>query len=249
MRLLDTTFGTAAEHLALEEAVFLLADRDSGPTELLHLWEPDEIVVVVGRGSRVEQEVNVEHCRQRGIPILRRCSGGAAIVTGPGCLMYGVVLDRGNLPVANQIDEAHCFVLQKMAGALRRLGTDIEVAGTSDLTLRAGHSTSNDHPLKKFSGNSLRWGRSQLLYHGTILYNLSRDAIQGCLKMPPRQPIYRQQRSHGEFLSQLSADPKQLREALLEGWQVTGTTDRWPREKTSELLESKYGSDAWNFRH
>ena len=49
-------------------------------------------MVVIGRSSRTADEVDLEYCRAEGIPVLRRCSGGAAVVVGPGCLMYSVVL-------------------------------------------------------------------------------------------------------------------------------------------------------------
>ena len=48
--------------------------------------------MVVGYANQVEVEVNVPACTARGIPILRRCSGGGTVVQGPGCLNYAVVL-------------------------------------------------------------------------------------------------------------------------------------------------------------
>ena len=47
-------------------------------------------MVVVGRSSRLDEEVHLDACRAAGVPVLRRPSGGAAIVSGPGCLMYAL---------------------------------------------------------------------------------------------------------------------------------------------------------------
>ena len=45
------------------------------------------------------------------IPVLRRASGGAAIVAGPGCLMYSVVLRYAGREHLRLLDEVHRHVL------------------------------------------------------------------------------------------------------------------------------------------
>ena len=98
MKLLILSLESPAANLALDEALLEQAEAGAGPSEVLRLWEPTDPCVVVGRSSRVAVEVKQEACRQAGIPVLRRCSGGAAVVTGPGCLMYSVVLSYRDHP-------------------------------------------------------------------------------------------------------------------------------------------------------
>ena len=81
-----------AENLALDEALLLTAEEEKRQQEVLRLWEPRQPFVVLGSSSRIAAEVRLDGCRDRGIPVLRRTSGGAAIVAGPGCLMYALVL-------------------------------------------------------------------------------------------------------------------------------------------------------------
>ena len=64
-------------------------------------------MVVVGRSSQFRVEVRVDACRELGIPVLRRPSGGAAIVAGPGCLMYALVLSYQIRPQLRVLSEAH----------------------------------------------------------------------------------------------------------------------------------------------
>ncbi len=92
MRLLDLTLETAEENLALDEALLDEAEAGREPREVLRIWESPRPLVVLGRSSQVSHEVELAFCRQQGIPVLRRASGGAAIVAGPGSLMYAVVL-------------------------------------------------------------------------------------------------------------------------------------------------------------
>ena len=105
------TLPSPAENLALDEALLEEAERGSQPAEVLRLWEPAATMVVVGRATKVDSEVHVATCRERQIPILRRSSGGAAIVTGPGCLMYALVLSHQRRPALRRIQEAHRLVL------------------------------------------------------------------------------------------------------------------------------------------
>ena len=89
VNLLDLTLSTPAENLAADEA--LLDEREATAGEpVLRLWESPEHFVVVGYSNRVGTEVNEPACRARGIPILRRCSGGGTVLQGPGCLNYAL---------------------------------------------------------------------------------------------------------------------------------------------------------------
>src|SRR5258705_11573433 len=103
MQPFDHRLPTPAENLAFDEALLEWAEQGSSDGEFLRLWESTQPMVVVGRSSRVAKEVNEQYCGQEGIPILRRFSGGAAIVTGPGCLMYALVLSYAVRPELKDI--------------------------------------------------------------------------------------------------------------------------------------------------
>ena len=118
MELIDLTLESAAENLALDEALLEAAETEAGPAEVLRLWESPEWVAVVGRSSRVDEEVRLDECQHRGIRVLRRCSGGASVLIGPGCLLYAVVLSCELRPALRMIEEAHRFVLDRTARAL-----------------------------------------------------------------------------------------------------------------------------------
>jgi lipoate-protein ligase A len=237
MRLLDLTLPSPAENLALDEALLETAEEAGRPTETLRLWEPPRPMAVIGRASRVEEEVRREECERRGIPVLRRTSGGAAIVAGPGCLMYAVVLSYELRPHLRLIDHAHQFVLGRLQSALRPLAPEVEFRGTCDLALNG----------RKVSGNSMRARKSHLLYHGTVLYDFDLDLIEACLKTPPRQPDYRQGRSHREFVANLSATVAELRASLAAGWETSEVVVPWPEETTRRLAEERYSRKQWNF--
>ena len=236
MRFLDLTLGSPAENLALEEALLDEAEAAGEPRETLRLWEPAAPLVVVGRSSKIAQEVRCDVCRRDGVPVLRRASGGAAVVSGPGCLMYALVLSYELRPVLRAVDDAHRHVLGKLAGAFRPHVAGVRCQGISDLVLGD----------RKFSGNSVRCKRSHLLYHGTMLYDFPLEWIERYLCMPPRQPVYRQQRGHEAFVVNLPLDAAALREALIGAFQATEPCAGWPAERVADLVAQRYGRPEWN---
>ncbi len=237
MQYLDLTLTTPAENLALDEALLDEAERADEPTETLRLWEPAGPMVVLGRSSKAAEEANREACTRLDVPILRRVSGGAAIVAGPGCLMYALVLNYRLRPTLRSVDHAHRFVLGTMATALEPLLSGIGCQGTSDLAI--GESL-------KVSGNSVRIKRNNFLYHGTLLYDFDLKLIDTCLAMPPRQPDYRQGRPHGKFVTNLPLDASTIRRSLVAAWKAAEPRTTWPETQTARLVAEKYSRPDWN---
>jgi lipoate-protein ligase A len=239
MKLLDLSLPTPAENLALDEALLDQVETADTPVELLRFWESSQLVVVVGRSSRVAEEVDLVYCRDQGIPVLRRCSGGAAVVIGPGCFMFSVVLRFDERPELRMIERAHRFVLEKTAAALGSLQVDARFRGTSDLAVDE----------RKISGNSLRCKRQSFLYHGTILYDIQPDAIARCLLTAPRQPAYRRGRTHVDFVTNVPLLPDQIRSALAAEWETCERVSDWPRAAVERLARERYLCDEWNLRY
>lgn len=244
MQFLDLTLPTAVENVALDEALLDAAEASAAETgsgargEVLRLWEPSETMVVVGNSSRLADEVRLDVCAARGVPVLRRASGGAAIVSGPGCLMYAVVLSYELRPELRAIDHAHHFVLDTIVAALGKKVTGVACNGISDLVLGD----------KKFSGNSLRCKRNYFLYHGTLLYQFPLEQVSELLKMPSRQPTYRQARSHADFITNLPTDAASLRQSLVAAFAANEKISDWPRELTRQLVAEKYSDLVWTER-
>jgi lipoate-protein ligase A len=236
MRHLCLTLDTPEENLALDEALLDQAELGASGAEVLRIWEPPKPLVVLGRSSRFEQEVNAHECQRQGVPILRRSSGGSAVLAGPGCLMYAVVLSYDVRPHLRPIDQAHAFVLDHIVSALRPLVPDIERQGTSDIAIGD----------RKFSGNSLRCKRNFLLYHGTILYDFALKSIGQCLGSPARQPEYRAGRDHDDFLINLPLGGTAIRQAIIAAWNAHEPAEDWPRDLVASLVRERYSQEKWN---
>lgn len=235
MQLLDLTLPTAEENLALDEALLNDAESADKPVELLRVWEPVDPLVVIGRASKLHEEVNVDVCQERGVQYLRRASGGASVVTGPGCLMYAVVLSYERHPELAALDVCHQYVMGRLQNSLAREVPEIGFQGTCDLTLEG----------RKFSGNSLRCKRTHLIYHGTLLYDFDLKLIRELLRTPPRMPDYRQRRPHESFVTNVPIAREIIRQRLIEAWEITGEAVDWPRKLTAQLVAEKYTKSEW----
>ena len=262
MRRLLLTLESPAANLALDEALLDRAEAEGFDSEYLRLWESPQPMVVLGRSSRVEQEVDSTYCATRDISILRRSSGGAAIVAGPGCLMYALVLGYERRPQMRGIPETHCYVLTRIAEILKCYVPTVQHAGTSDLAFvdvkkgselfSAAASENSSDPfflLRKFSGNSLRVKRTHCLYHGTMFYDFDLPLVSKCLTMPARQPDYRRSRGHDEFVANLPLSRSALQDGMLAAWPTNGDVDEWPRSRVDQLVAERYGRDEWNLTY
>jgi lipoate-protein ligase A len=238
MQLLDLTLPSCAENIALDEALLEVAESANSISEILRFWEPAQPTVIVGRSSRVEQEVDTKFCRSRKIPIYRRASGGAAILTGPGCLMYALLLDYRRRPILRMLDESHRYVMSRMKQAIHSLGIGVEFRGTCDLTIGD----------RKVSGNAMKCKRNWFIYHGTMIcQSMEIELIEHCLRMPRRQPEYRRGRAHTDFISKIPALVKTVKSEIVRQWACDGECLNWPSQVTHKLVAEKYSKGEWNY--
>jgi lipoate-protein ligase A len=236
MKLLDYTLPTAAENLALDEALLVSAEEGTGG-EALRVWESPELAVVVGSGGSVAIDVNVTACEADRVPILRRASGGGTVVIGPRCLCFSLVLNYDTAPRLNEIPTSNRYILGRIVNALSPI-IAASVEGTSDL------ATSG----VKFSGNAQQRKRTHFLHHGTLLCGFDLGLVSKYLNAPEREPEYRHHRPHAEFIANLPITTEDAKRLLIAEWQPTGDYAPIPLLKARELVAEKYARDEWNRR-
>lgn len=209
LKLLDATIESLAENLEYDLA--LLREVQSDPASAtLRFWEAARYAVVVGRSNDIDREVDIAACQADDIPVLRRPSGGGAVVIGPGCLCFSLALPIPDNHSEIGISGVTRAVMQRLATSLSTPEEDILVRGVSDLVLQN----------RKFSGNSQRWLRTAFLHHGTVLYDFDLDRLTRYLKFPSRQPDYRQDRPHREFVTNLTRSRDSMVRSLSDGWKA-----------------------------
>lgn len=136
--------------LALEEWVA----RNLPADEYFFMWDVPP-TVIFGHNQDVRSEVNLDYCRENGIDICRRRSGG-------GC----VYADRDNIMTSyicpeTDVEKTFARFTTIMAAQLRKMGIDASPSGRNDITVGD----------RKISGNAFYLLPDRSIVHGTMLYD------------------------------------------------------------------------------
>lgn len=227
-------------NLALEEYLVRHYDVSDGAFVLLYINAP---AVIVGRHQNVWEEVNVTFCRQRGIPVLRRISGGGAVYH-----------DRGNLNISfitrhtlQNFNKYRAF-LQPVLDALAGFHISAQLDERNNLVIHG----------KKISGNAQFTSRQTLLSHGTLLYNsdlhvlrTTLQAEQGRVVASKGTPSTPSSVTNVALHLEETPDMAAFRSHLLRAFNLEEQTPRrllkveW--DEVRRLARSKYGDWQWNF--
>lgn len=161
-------------NMAVEESVMEHVSMGlSPPTLRFFRWSVP--AVVIGAQQRVHEVVDVELCREKGIQICRRMSGGGAVFKDPeGELNYSLVVPRGVPPLPDDDLAIHPLMVGILVEGFARLGVAASFSGTNDVVVGG----------KKISGNAQSVRKGVLLYHGTILLKVDRERMFEPLRVP-----------------------------------------------------------------
>lgn len=240
MQLIQYKCKIPEENLALDE--LLLSEAETGRAgETLRLWESQEYFVVLGRAGKMNEECFIERCREDGVKILRRVSGGGTVLQGPGCINYSLILSYERDKTYRDITGSYRTILEKISAGFLEHGIQLEFLPVSDMAV-------SDN---KVSGNAQARKKKFFLHHGTLLLSFDIGKIGCYLKHPKKEPDYRKKREHKEFLTNLDIGAEELKkviekifindikEILIPGKDLLG--------RLKDLAYTKYASDEWNY--
>lgn len=150
------------------------------------------IAVVIGRGSKPDVELNIDACLDDAVPVLKRHGGGCSVVLDPGNLIVSLVLpERG---FRDHRRNFTCITGWLIEGLATVGVVGVYHDGISDLVI-------DD---RKIGGSCLYCSKDLLYYSSTLLVDPDLKSVGRYLKHPPREPAYRRDRSHTDFMGRLS---------------------------------------------
>jgi lipoate-protein ligase A len=169
----------------------VLFERSGCPLQCL-VWRPERVVVVIGKGSDPALEVKVEAATRDSIPVVRRGTGGCAVVLSPEMLVASfVVRQEKQLPSREYFRLFNSLIIE----ALSQQGiAGLEHKGTSDIAING----------RKIAGTAIYRNRNLVFFHGILNVSGETDAMEKYLKVPPHMPEYRSGRSHSDFVTSLA---------------------------------------------
>ncbi|MBB3186949.1 lipoate--protein ligase family protein [Microbacter margulisiae] len=120
--------------------------------------------VVLGRNQNAYAEANLPFCREQGITVIRRLSGGGAVYHDNGTINFCFITRKENQPLDHDR-------LAEIEEALDDLGITTTRGDRKDLYINQ----------KKISGTALHCTIDNVLFHGTLLYNTNLNQLQQAL--------------------------------------------------------------------
>jgi lipoate-protein ligase A len=157
--------------MALDE-ILLESAAEGGPPALRFFgWNPPAVSVGYFQGLR--EEVDTEACRRRGFDLVRRISGGGAVLHKSE-LTYSIVMSLDHPLAKSDLGESYRLLCGGLLEGLKRLGVDAVFSGINDI-LAGG---------KKVSGNAQTRRAGCLLQHGTVILDNDVDVMFEVLRVP-----------------------------------------------------------------
>ncbi len=179
----------------IEVLKYNLPDIDLlNPAGELHpfiVWRPERIYIILGVSNNCNDSLIKENVIIDNIPVYKRPSGGETVMLTPQNLVISAI--DNNLNYKNPKD---CFVFfnNKIITALCAFGVkNLSMEGISDISINA----------RKILGSSIYRSRDKILYQSVLNVNENPVLLERYLNHPKREPGYRQNRKHSDFVTSL----------------------------------------------
>ncbi|NLT37329.1 MAG: lipoate--protein ligase family protein [Methanomassiliicoccus sp.] len=173
LRLVDTDLVSPERSAAIDEAILQARGEGSVP-DTLHLYRRSGPTVSLGYFERSDECLDMEAMERLGVRAVRRASGGSAIYTDPGQLIYSVIMDRRSVPEDPQ--ETFRMLCRGLVLGLEELGVSAEYKPVNDILVDG----------RKISGSAQMRRGGAVLQHGTLLVSVDYDRMFAVLRSNKR---------------------------------------------------------------
>ncbi|MDE6353888.1 MAG: lipoyltransferase [Prevotella sp.] len=147
-------------YLAMEEYVARHVDE----RDCFFMWQVQPSVIF-GRNQLIENEVNLDFCRRRGIMTYRRKSGGGCVYADMKNIMFSYITGEENVGFTFN------RYINMVALVLAKLGVDARTSGRNDILIGD----------RKVSGNAFYRLPGRSIVHGTMLYDTDMENMVGSI--------------------------------------------------------------------
>jgi len=239
-RLIDSDLVAAERSAACDEAMMMARHQRIVPNTL-HLYRRDKPTVSLGYFEKLEDAVDLEAARKHEVQLVRRVSGGSAVYTDPGQVVFAVVLDK--LSVPESPNETFELVCKGVIKALDILGLRGEFKPVNDVLINK----------RKVSGSAQTRKWDVVLQHGTLMvdtdFNLMFEVLKSKNKVRLKDSVTSLAKELGEAPSM-----ERVKRALVEGFSRTfaaeirrGVLTHFEENRIEELVAEKYSRQEYTY--
>lgn len=267
-RILPFQTCNAYENMAIDEAILISADSGrSLPTLRFYGWSNP--AVSLGYFQEFNTEVNIEKCRALGVDIVRRPTGGKAVLH-ENEITYSVVSPKDNPLFPEDILGTYRVISSCLVQALLSMGINASIADTCQRSsINTLKSLCFSEPSKfellvngkKICGSAQVRTKNAFLQHGSILLDFDPDkAVQALCpdyqhdfsEMLGRTVTSFREYSNGELsFSDIGRIVGILADSFRQVLDIKfseGALSSWEQAEKARLLREKYSTEDWNVR-
>lgn len=174
-RLVDTGPRSAAENMALDDAILELRSKGLIPNTVRFLqFKPH--CVLVGYHQVVEHEVRVDFCTKANIQINRRLTGGGAIYFDESSLGWEIIASKEWLGSFN-IEKVYRILCEGVIAGLSALGIEASFRPKNDVEVNG----------RKICGTGGTERDDAFLFQGTLLIDFNVETMVRALRIPVKK--------------------------------------------------------------
>ena len=123
-RYLDTGASSGTFNMALDEMLVDQVEAGHGPILRFYEWSPP--AVSFGYAQDPEKEVDLDICRELGVDLVRRPTGGRAVLHWEE-LTYSVICPIDDVRVGGRIEDTYKRIGECLVSGLRGYGVEVEL--------------------------------------------------------------------------------------------------------------------------
>jgi len=142
--------------------------------EALALVSPATPYVCIGFHQDAEQEVDLEYCRGKGIPVFRREVGGGAVYLDGNQLFFQLILQKDNPEVPRNREVFYKKWVQPVINVYRHIGIPALFKPLNDVLVET----------RKISGTGAAEIRDTIVFVGNLIVDFDYETMSRVLKVP-----------------------------------------------------------------
>ncbi|WP_298227066.1 lipoate--protein ligase family protein [Gryllotalpicola sp.] len=236
-------------HLALDEVLTEeVAIGTRGPT--LRFWEWDESAVVLGSFQSVKNEVDSDDSKKWGFDVVRRISGGGAMLMEKGTVVTYSLYVPADLVQGMTFADSYAFLDEWAIIGLRELGIDASYVPLNDIASPAGKI--GGAAQKRIGGAS-----GAVLHHVTMSYDMDGRKLSEVLRIGREKISDKGIASAAKRVDPLRSQTGLARDEIIARLEATfarlygakpGALRPEELAAAEELVRTKFATDEWLYR-
>lgn len=234
-------------NLALDEVLTSrVGEGRRRPT--LRIWEWDQSAVVIGSFQSYRNEVDPEGAAKHGFDVVRRISGGGAMLMAAGQIITYSLYVPASLVAGMTFADSYAFLDDWVLQALRSLGIDAVYQPLNDIA----------SPTGKIGGAAQkRLANGGVLHHATLSYDIDGQVMTEVLRIGREKLSDKGTASAAKRVDPLRSQTGLERAEIIERFKdtfrsltdaETGSISADEYADAEALVESKFATEAWLHR-